>query len=216
MTQHAGYATAAKAGSAGSASLGAAAWASFARLTTGQKVAVLATVITLIGRQLLIINVETVVLVATGSFGAFVYSRFGDAIGAALDGRGVGLMADLQANADAQAAHVRAMAAVARARTAWHRARALAGGSTLPVLQAHTASARPALTASARAYAFVAGALARPLAARDRVTAYAGAAWAAAARLASAAAPTAPVGAGAPALTGMMLEAVALEELRAL
>lgn len=195
--------------------MGGAVWASFARLTTGQKVAVLATVITLIGRQLLIVNVETVVLVATGSFGTFLYTRFGKDIGVALDERGVGLMADLQANADAQAAHVRAMAAVARARTAWHQARAAAGGSTLPVLRAHTASARPALGASARAYAFVAGALARPLAARDRVSAHAGAAWAAAARLA--AGRTVPVGGsvGAPALVAVLLEAVALEELRA-
>ena len=64
-------------------------WASFARLTTGQQVAVLATVITLIGRQLLILNVETVVLVATGSFGTFLYTRFGQDIGVALNPQAV-------------------------------------------------------------------------------------------------------------------------------
>lgn len=164
--------------------VGAVMGAAWGRLTTGQKVALAATLMTLVGRQVVIVNVETVVLVATASFGAFIYTRFGATIAEALEGRGVELMAELEAHADAQAAHVRAMAAVARARTAWHRARGLASGSTRPVLLGHTASARPGLAASGRAMAFVAGTLARPTAARDRQALDGGRAWAQATRAA--------------------------------
>jgi len=185
-------------------------------MTAPQKAVVGLMALSLVAQQILILNVETVVLAATGAFGAFIYSRFGDAIGDALDARGVSLKAALATHSEAQAARLRTQIAVAEAHTPWAAAQAALEGATAPLVETLADASRPALRSTGEALAFVGQALGRPTAALEALGATTSAVWSTAARHAAGGQGgeglTFPTPASAPSLE----DRVGGEEIRAL
>jgi hypothetical protein len=154
----------------------------YATMTAPQKAVLGLMALSLLAQQILILNVETVVLAATGSFGLFVYSRFGDAIGEALDARGASLRAAMATHSEAQAARLRTQIAVAEAHTPWAEAQAALEGATAPLVETLADASRPALVEAGEALTFVGQALGRPTATLETLGAATSGVWATAAR----------------------------------